>query len=144
MLTGIHLSGLCLLSRGGWWWRWLPQVALAGWQAIWSPYHLHWIVPHQAAASDGASHHVVDRDQMGAAFYFLFFQHKADFLANKSVSSSYCFSSCFLSSLAVIARLWGIWNMNVEANDISSFIPLALKMLCWDLKHWKYLHGLSF
>lgn len=72
MLTGIHLSGLCLLSRGGWGWRWLPQVASAGWLAG----HLISVSP----ALDGPRTRLAlqtepriteePRDQTGAAFYY--------------------------------------------------------------------------
>lgn len=47
MLTGIHLSGLCLLSRGGWCRRCLPQVTVAGCAAIRSPYLLPRSLLHQ-------------------------------------------------------------------------------------------------
>lgn len=97
MLTGIHLSGLCLLSRGGWGWRWLPQVR-RGWLAG-RPFDLRitctgW-APHQAGASDGASHHGGAERSDGCRFLlFLIIEHKAAFfvffffLADESASSS--------------------------------------------------------
>lgn len=85
-------------QESGWGWRWLPQVASAGRQAIWSPHHLSWTGPHPAGASETAS--------LCCARSFYTFLWKINQQA----------AACFLSGFAVTAwclflgPLWTWWE----------------------------------